>query len=245
MATTSRDRQDGTGESGASRGNSRGGGGNGRDRTRDDALGQKQHTFDVIKALTHSDEAGAAAFKNASEAGKAYGKQTTGDGGNLNPDGTYKNPRKFGKLSSPAASTPNFPNTDGLVAASAVVDSLMSASPLGMAGLVGRSLRSATTGKPMSSGMAMDAALAMGGSLGEQDGMSGVGHDFSMDHEAITLGQADRARAKTADGTNGDSASPVVDALYGDGEYSDVRLKDRRKGRSSDVSAALQMLQVA
>jgi len=245
MATTSRDRQDGTGESGASRGNSRGGGGNGRDRTRDDALGQKQHTFDVIKALTHSDEAGAAAFKNASEAGKAYGKQTTGDGGNLNPDGTYKG-SPFGKARvKPAAMTPNYPNADGTVVLGAMIDALTSASPAGMAGMVGRAMYSGATGKPMSSGMAMDAALAMGGTLGEQDGMSGVGHDFSMDHEAITLGQADRARAKTADGTNGDSASPVVDALYGDGEYSDVRLKDRRKGRSSDVSAALQMLQVA
>lgn len=243
MATTSRDRQDGTGESGASRGNSRGGGGNGRGGV--DAIDTHKRNLDVIKGLTQSDEAGAAAFKNASEAGKAYGKQTTGDGGNLNPDGTYKG-SPFGKARvKPAAMTPNMIGTSPGVIAGAMIDALTSASPAGMAGMVGRAMYSGATGKPMSSGMAMDAALAMGGSLGEQDGLAGVGHDFSMDHETAVAGQADRARAETADGTNGDSASPVVDALYGDGEYSDVRLKDRRKGRSSDVSAALQMLQVA
>lgn len=170
---------------------------------------------------------------------------TARDGGNLNPDGTYKG-SPFGKARvKPAAMTPNMIGTSPGVIAGAMIDALTSASPAGMAGMVGRAMYSGATGKPMSSGMAMDAALAMGGSLGEQDGLAGVGHDFSMDHETAVAGQADRARAETADGTNGDSASPVVDALYDDGEYSDVRLKDRRKGRSSDVSAALQMLQVA
>lgn len=138
----------------------------------------------------HSPSAGS----NSGKAGNTGGK---GGGGSSN-----KNP--FGKPSAPLTQTPNFPNASPGIVAGALVDALTSVSPLGVAKMIANAGYSATTGKPMSTGMGMDLAKSMGASTGQQSGTAGVGHDFSMDHElsSLLLGATATKKKKPAAGAD-------------------------------------------
>lgn len=144
-------------------------GGGGKGSSREDADLARQ--LDKVKGLP----------------GSRVGGWAGNGGSNLDPNGGYRN-SPFGRPGLPAAVTPNFPNASPSVALGGLLDGLLSASPTGFAGMMGRVGMNAINGGPFSTGLGMDAALANGGTLGAPGKPSGVGHDWSSDNQYTSPG---------------------------------------------------------
>ena len=152
--------------------------------------------------------------------GGLFGYDTYGD-----LRSAYKsNPnRPGGKFANYTSYIPSFPNASPSVVAGAIFDALTSASPLGVASMLGRAAYSGATGEPMSTGWGMDAALAMGGTQGLRGpDVPGGGYERGGRGNAISpagIGLAQGPTEQTASQPTPPTVQPTLANPYGTAQW--------------------------